>query len=171
MSLSLVSLHLLESWRRWQRLFLCVSGRGPGGGTTVRRLPAAKQAQQTVFKDGFFTRRTAAVPDKSTNEGQWNFVRRVRGFLCGESEGKGEGGGESGPQKEESQEDVVLEMAGWTTLNVRFFWTEMPAQVAAVEAATSPPSSTPPPPPPPLPTSSQWGNCFNETTRALTERD
>lgn len=39
---------------------------------------AAKQVQQTVFKDFFFS---AAMPDKSTNEGQRNFVRRVRGFF------------------------------------------------------------------------------------------
>lgn len=29
----------------------------------------------------------------------------------------------------------------WTTLNVRFFWTPMPTQVAAVEATSIPPPS------------------------------
>lgn len=45
-----------------------------------------------------------------------------------------------GPHKE-SQEDVVWKWQDWTTLNVRFFWTLMPDQVAAVEAASIPPPS------------------------------
>lgn len=57
-----------------------------------------------------------------------------------------------------------LEMAGWTTLNVRFFWMLMPAQVAAVE--------TPPPPLPPAhneeTVSTRRGLC---PPRPLTERD
>lgn len=82
------------------------------------------------------------MPDKSTNEGQWNFVHRVRGFFCERGcVGRGwKGWWELGPHKEESQEDVVWRWQVWTTLNVRFFWTPMPAQVAAVEATSIPPS-------------------------------
>lgn len=39
----------------------CVSGEGRRvgwGGTTVHHLPAAKQAQQTMFKDFFFLQKT-----------------------------------------------------------------------------------------------------------------
>ena len=159
MSLSLVSLHLLESWRRWQRLFLCVSG--GGGQQSAASLQQNKSNKRCLkmFLFSFFQGELLPCQiSQQMRASETLFV--VWGAFCVER-------GESGPHKEESQEDVVLEMAGWTTLNVRFFfWTEMPAQVAAVEAATSPPPSTPPPPP-----SSQWGNCFNETRRALTERD
>lgn len=53
-----------------------------------------------VFFSFFFKRQTAAMPDKSTNEGQWNFVHRVRGFLwerlCGEKGERGLEGGRMG---------------------------------------------------------------------------
>lgn len=98
------------------------------------------------------------MPDKSTNEGQWNVVRRrVRGLVVCERQG----GGLIGPHNEESQEDVVR--------YVRFLRVPDVAQAAAVGAAASPP-------PFPLP-----GRAHNEETvsmvrglsllRPLTETD
>lgn len=40
-----LSLHLLKSWKRWQRLFLCVCEEG---GTSVHNLSAPEQAQQRL---------------------------------------------------------------------------------------------------------------------------
>lgn len=68
MSLSLVFAPAQVVEEMAEALPVCLGG---GGRTTVRHLPAAKRAQQTVLKDFFFSKKqTAAMPDKSTNEGQ-----------------------------------------------------------------------------------------------------
>lgn len=153
-----LSLHLLKSWRRWQTLFLCVWGLGQPSAA----LPAAKQAQQTVLKDYFFFKRqTAAVPDKSTNKVQWNFVRRVRGFLW-ERLCRGVGGGSNWDHIKRRARRMRFGDDGLDP-KCKVFWALMPVQVAAVEAATSPP-------PLPLSSDSQWGNCFSGMRAADRER-